>query len=160
LESGGIEMGKTKDMLDSVITAISYTRRLGNTSALVEMLKNNNGKLVVHDHSHGETLKRNSERKIDIITLGNIDNIRGFRCPLFFDNATVFAIADTSLSEINRLEAIIFGLKNDLINRDATIAEKDKNLRVLQSRLEAIYNRCIAAENKIYKIEEILDAND
>ena len=143
-----------KGILESAILAIEYTRRMGNTTALVDMLKQReNGILFTVNQNHFNMIKRDTEGKVQTRTVSNIDTIMGMRVPIFFDNAAIYALVCDAARRIRELE-------NDL-----KIANEDNNL--LSSTLRAKereidhLKRCIEVSySKLSKIEGILNEND
>jgi hypothetical protein len=103
-----------KQNLESLYRYYFSTRGVGHTYTMLNgVVSNPKVKVVTANVAHAKTLGLKREQ---VITLDNLDRLRGNNCPLVFDNYTLMCLLNDTLCEINRLEKEKEEYKNRWLN--------------------------------------------
>jgi hypothetical protein len=91
-----------RQKLESLYQYYFSIRGVGHTYTMLNgVVSNPKAKVVTVNIAHAKALGLKGEQ---VITLDNLDRLRGNNCPLVFDNYTLMCLLGEALGEINRLE--------------------------------------------------------
>jgi hypothetical protein len=103
-----------KQNLESLYRYYFSTRGVGHTYTMLNgVVSNPKVKVVTANIAHAKTLGLKREQ---VITLDNLERLRGTNCPLVFDNYTLMCLLNDAIGEINRLEKNKEEYKNGWLN--------------------------------------------
>lgn len=92
------------EKLKKINTGLEYTRAKGNTTALLDLLySNERAVLVVNTYHHKmQILEENCEIEHRIITVNEIEKLRGRDCFLVFDNFTIQSVINEAGDKLQK----------------------------------------------------------
>jgi len=97
-------MSKIKKQLTELAGYLSTVRQVGHTYTMLHgAAKSERVAIVVHNYRMGEIIKKDAPNA-DMVSLNNMDALRGRNHPLAFDNAALYQLFSDAVKEITRLE--------------------------------------------------------
>ena len=111
---------KTLEMLETLAIYYDGNRQVGHTRTMLNGAKNVDCLVLFPTHSIAQTWRKEIPAA-RVVTLGNLQSLRGPNKPLAVDNSSMYVILSASISEIKKLKAELARAKKDRAMLEAGI---------------------------------------
>ncbi len=146
-----------KEKLDRIISYFQRNRGVGHTSAMLHGAASRGCNIVAHDKYFGRELKQVALQFgsiANIVTLDNLESLRGSTLPLVFDNYALESLLTESRMEILKLErenVRLITISND------KIANLENEVTDLESDKVDLFAKVMNLEEKVRELENDLE---
>jgi hypothetical protein len=117
--------------LEEIRQYLEMTRQVGHTTGMLEGANyTNNALILTHNMKMGEEIKKKlgSPSSVTVQSIHSDAMLRGYRKPLFIDNAALWLLLLEAEAEFETLERENRDLKTLLAAQDRVISEQDEKI--------------------------------